>query len=202
MSIEDILLALDEQCREECQAIFNRAEREAQEIIRKAQVEADEIREVRLDKVKTEAESETASIIYSAHLRAKNSVIRAREEVTERALERAGQKLGDLRSRDDYPSILEGFIKEGISLVEGKVIVHVDARDRDTAAALLDRADVDYELIDDIETMGGVVISDGQEKIKIINTVEERLNRARDKLRMQVYEILFGEEEEAAAGGG
>jgi len=202
MSLEDILLALDEQCREECQAIFNRAQREAKEIISKAQAEADEIREARLGRVKTEAESEAASIIYSAHLKAKNSVIRAREEAAERALEKAEQRLGDLRSRDDYPSILEGFIKEGISIVEGKVIVHVDEHDRDMAAAFLDQAGVEYELLADIDTIGGAVVSDGQEKVKVINTVEERLNRARDKLRIQVYEILFREEEIAATGGG
>jgi vacuolar-type H+-ATPase subunit E/Vma4 len=39
-------------------------------------------------------------------------------------------------------------------------------------------------------------------KVVIINTVEERLNRAREKLRMQVSGILFGEDTEAAAGGG
>jgi len=202
MSLEDILLALDEQCREECQAIFNRAQKEAEEIVQKAQAEADEIRKARLGRVKEEAESEAASIIYSAHLKAKSSVIRVREETAERVLEKAEQKLGDLRSRDDYPSILEGFIREGISIVGDKAIVHVDARDRDTAAALLDKAGVEYELLADIDTIGGAIISDVQEKVKIINTVEERLNRARDKLRMQVYEILFGEEEIAAAGGG
>ena len=200
MSLEDILLALDEECREECQAIFNRSQKDAKELVQKAQTEADEIREARLGRVKTEAESEASSIIYSAHLKAKNSVIRAREEAAERALEKAEHKLGDLRSRDDYPSILEGLIREGISIVAGKAIVHVDARDRDTAAALLDQTGVEYELASDIETIGGAVISGGEEKVKVINTVEERLNRARDKLRMQVYEILFGEEEMSAEG--
>ena len=45
MSIEDILQALDDQCRQECQEIFSRAEAEAKQILDKAQVEAEAIRQ-------------------------------------------------------------------------------------------------------------------------------------------------------------
>jgi len=46
------------------------------------------------------------------------------------------------------------------------------------------------------------VVSDAAGRVRIINTVEERLNRAREKLRMHVSGILFDEEVGAAVGGG
>ena len=202
MSIEDILQALDDQCRQECQEIFKRAEQEAKRILDKAQEEAENIRQARLAKVRAEAESETTAMLYSARLRSKNAVINAKERIAERALAKAEQGLADLRSRPDYPALLKGLIEEGLVRVSGKVLVHVDQADGELAEAILRDLGVEHALRTDIRTKGGAVVSDPEGKVKVINTVEERLNRAREKLRMEVSAILFGEEVEAAAGGG
>lgn len=202
MSIEDILQALDDQCRQECQEIFDRAEQEAKQIIEKAQAEAESIRDARLEKVKAEAQSEAVSLLYSARLKSKNAVIRAKEEVAEKALAEAEKRLSELRSRPDYPEILERLVSEGLSRISGKVLLHVDPADRDAADSIARKLGLDYELLTDIETIGGAVVSDVAGRVQIVNTVEERLNRAREKLRMQVSGILFGEEVKAAVGGG
>ncbi|MBC7253571.1 MAG: hypothetical protein H5T72_06360 [Actinobacteria bacterium] len=202
MSVEDILQALDEECRAECQEIFRRAEQEAKQILDKAREEAEAIRRSRLDRIRAEADSEATSILYSARLRAKNSIIQAEERMVEKALSEAVAAMEDLRSRVDYPDILAGLIEEGISRVGGKVVVHVDPADRERAEDILRRRGVEFEVRTDIETRGGAVISDPEERVRIINTVEERLNRAREKLRLQVSALLFGEEVEAAGGGG
>lgn len=202
MSIEDILQALDEECRAECQEIFKRAEQEAKRILDKAQEEADSIRQARLAKIRAEAESEATSIIYSARLRAKNSIIQAKERMVEKALQEAVQGMEGLRSRSDYPDILAGLIEEGLSRLSGKVVVHVDPADEKSAEEILRRRGLEFEIRPDIKTRGGAIIADAGERVRIINTVEERLNRAREKLRMQVSALLFGEEVEAAKGGG
>jgi vacuolar-type H+-ATPase subunit E/Vma4 len=202
MSIEDILQALDDQCRQECQEIFNRAEGEAKQILEKAQADAEDIRDMRLEKVKAEARSETISLLYSARLKNKNAIINAKEIIAEKALVEAEENLEDLRSRQDYPAILEGLIREGLTRISGKAVVHVDPADEAVADSAMQGLGLDYELRTDIQTVGGAVVSDLGGRVRIVNTVEERLNRAREKLRMQVSGILFGEEAEAAAGGG
>jgi V/A-type H+/Na+-transporting ATPase subunit E len=202
MSIEDILQALDDQCREECQDIFKRAQSDAKQILDRAQVEADVVREVRLNKAKAEAQSETTSLLYTARLKSKNDVIKAKEKVAEKAMAKAEEDLKDLRSRGDYAVILENLINEGLYRVSGKVLVHVDPADRELADSLLRKMGLDYELLADIETIGGAVISDEEGRVMIINSIEERLNRAREKLRMEVSGILFEEEKEAAVRGG
>jgi vacuolar-type H+-ATPase subunit E/Vma4 len=202
MSIEDILQALDDQCRQECQEIFNRAEVEAKQILEKAQVEAESIRQARLAKIRSEAQSETTSMLYSARLRSKNAIISAKELVAEKVLVAAEEQLGGLRSRQDYPAILEGLIKEGLTRIGGKVVVRVDPADEAAADAVMRKLGLDYELRTDIGTVGGAEVTDADGRVRIINTIEERLNRAREKLRMQVSGILFGEEVGAAVGGG
>ena len=202
MSIEDILQALDDQCREECQEIFNRAEVEAKQVLEKAQAEAEAIRQARLAKVKAEAQSETTSMLYSARLKSKNTVISAKEQIAEKALASAEENLSGLRSRQDYPAILEELIKEGLTRISGKIAVHVDPTDEAAADAVMRKLGLDYELHTDIQSLGGAVVSDTGGRVRIINTVEERLNRAREKLRMYVSGILFDEEVGAAVGGG
>lgn len=194
MAIEDILEALDEQCRQECREIFDRAQEEAKRIIAKAQEEAEALRRQRLDRMKAEAESEATSILYSARLKAKNELIRAREEVASRALELAEERLKDLRSRDDYPDILKGYLEEALSQFEGKVVIHVDPRDKDLVSRLMKKTGIKHELRTDLETAGGVVVSNEGEDVRVLNTVEERLRRAKERLRIPVYRLLFGEE--------
>ncbi|MEJ5185830.1 MAG: V-type ATP synthase subunit E [Candidatus Geothermincolales bacterium] len=194
MAIEDILEALDEQCRQECREIFDRAQEEAKRIIAKAQEEAEALRRQRLDRIRAEAESEATSILYSARLKAKNELIRAREEVASRALELAEERLKDLRSRDDYPDILKGYLEEALSQFEGKVVIHVDPRDKDLVSRLMKKTGIKHELRTDLETAGGVVVSNEGEDVRVLNTVEERLRRARERLRIPVYRLLFGEE--------
>jgi len=202
MSIEDILQALDDQCRQECQEIFSRAEAEAKQTLDKAEIEADAIRQARLDKVKAEARSETTSMLYTARLKSKNTIISIKEQVAEKALASADEDLQGLRSRQDYPAILEEMIGEGLTRISGKVLVHVDPADKEVAEAVMKKLAIDHELHTDVQTAGGAMVSDADGRVRIINTVEERLNRAREKLRMYVSGILFEEEVGAAVGGG
>lgn len=202
MSIEDILQALDDECRAECQDIFRRAEQEAKQVIEKAQAEAEEIRRARLAKVRAEAESEATALLYSARLKSKNEVIQAKERVVEKALAEAVRHMEGLRSREDYREILAGLIEEGLYRVSGKVVLHVDPADERLADEIMREKGLAYEIHPDVSTLGGAVVADADERVRIVNTVEERLNRAREKLRMQVSAILFGEEVGAAAGGG
>lgn len=194
MAIEDILEALDEQCRQECREIFDRAQEEAKRIIAKAQEEAEALRKQRLERIKAEAESEATSILYSARLKAKNEVIRAKEEVASEAMALAEKRLMDLRSHPNYPDILKGYLDEALSQFEGKVVVHVDPRDKDLVAKILKKSGVKHEIRTDIETAGGVMVTNEVEDVRVLNTVEERLRRAREKLRIPVYRLLFGEE--------
>jgi vacuolar-type H+-ATPase subunit E/Vma4 len=122
--------------------------------------------------------------------------------VAEKVLAQAEKGLQNLRSRPDYAEILEGYITEGLSRLTGKIVCHVDPADKKLADSILRRQDVDYEVVTDLSCIGGCIISDPEGRVNIINTVEERLNRAREKLRMNVSGILFEEEAKAAVAGG
>src|SRR4030042_3311884 len=151
MSIEDILQALDDQCREECQEIFARAEQEAKQILERAKGEAEAIRQARMAKVRAEAQSETTSMLYSARLKSKNAVISVKEIVAERAMAEAEKELENLRSRPNYEAVLEGLIKEGLARLVRKGVCHLDPADKELGDSILRKQGVDFEVLTDVE---------------------------------------------------
>ncbi len=191
MAIENILQALEEQCRSECQAIFDKAKAEVDAIIAEAEAEAARIREAKMERVKKEVASERAALLYSARLNFKNAMIRAREEVVNEAFEKAMVKLAEVRSNGSYPAILEQLVGEGLQKVSGDPVLHVDKQDQDVASNSLSSLNVRGEIRPDLNCLGGCVVTDAEEKVTVINTLEERLERAKSRLRMEVAEELF-----------
>ncbi len=191
MAIDNILQALEEQCRSECQAIFDKAKSEVDEILAEAEVEAAKIREAKMDRVKKEVASERSALLYSSRLNFKNAMIRAREEIVNVAFERAMAKLAEVRSNGSYQAILEKLVGEGLEKVSGEPVLHVDATDKEIASKYLKSLNVRGEIRPDITCLGGCVVADAEERVTIINTLEERLERAKSRLRMEVAEELF-----------
>lgn len=203
MSIEDIILALDEQCRSECQAIFQEAHRQAEEIVRRAEEEAEEIRHSKREKVIAAAESEAAAMLYSARLRAKNLAVEVKESVLEDAFKKAGEEAGRLRESGDYQRIFTTLLEEALASIGEGGVLHVDPRDRAVAEkAIEETGNADRMAIqEDLQCLGGLVVSDREGRINIVNTFDERLKRARERLKLEVTSVLFGGGERAAAAG-
>lgn len=195
MSLEDILQALDEQCREECQSIFGAARAEVDEILAKVEVEVEEIRSAKLEKVRMEAANEKAGMYYSARLRAKNLVIEAKEAVLKEAFRRAQEGLARLRERPDHPEVFGALLDEALSRIGGDGVVHVDPRDEELARRTLGRGGLELPVVADLQCSGGVVVADREGRVHIVNTFDERLKRALERMKLEIADILFGEME-------
>ena len=70
--------------------------------------------------------------------------------------------------------------------------IHVDRRDLDLCTRTLVTLGIRCEALTDIESAGGLVVSSLDGLVMISNTVESRLERAREKKRLSVYAALFG----------
>lgn len=198
MSIEDILQALDEQCRDECQSIFGEAQKEVDGILAKAEVEVEEIRLAKLEKIRTEAANEKSGMYYSARLKAKNMIIEAKETVLSESLRRAQEDIGVLRGKPDYPEVFGGLLSEALPRIGGEGVVHVDPRDEQLARRVLGDKGLDLPVVTDLECSGGVMVSDREDRVHIVNTFDERLQRARERMKLEIADILFGEMDKAS----
>ena len=90
---------------------------------------------------------------------------------------------------------MEHLVNEALeTLGEPGSRVHVDPRDQALAGEILARSFPAAELIADLTTLGGAVVTSADDRIRIDNTFEARLVRATEVHRRELARQLFGGE--------
>lgn len=134
-------------------------------------------------------------------------VLSAREENLDKIFDNAKEELQKLAKKEkQYKPVLQSLIVEAaLRLLEDKVIVQVVERDQKLAKSLIDDVTKDYKEIanKDVtivisdkflnkDTAGGVVITNENGKIRVDNTLEERLKLLSEEALPAIRLELFG----------
>jgi V/A-type H+/Na+-transporting ATPase subunit E len=198
LALEDILRALEEKASKRIEGIQSEAELRVVEITAEVEKDASRTRRVRLKKVEDAVRSESTAIVYSASLKAKNELIRAQEETVDEAFQLAEKRLAELNRDESYPSILRVLLDEVLEFFDGEVILQVRADDRRLVESAMAEKQRPYRISEtSLEASGGLVASSPTGEVTVSNTFESRLDRARDKLRLEISNALFGSESES-----
>ncbi len=198
------------------------AEKEISEILLKAQAEADKIRKAAQEKAEREAERtlsngkrvaslEGQRIIAETRIDVRRRRMDAQEEAITASFEGATKVLEELAEkgkRDNlvYKDIMFDLIASASEIVAGnKLELAFNQRDskifnkkmmgelatfvkkrtgRDISLALTDKA---------IQCLGGVVVRDIEKSVEVDNTLEAKLNRLKESIRVDVAKVLFGD---------
>jgi len=198
------------------------AEKEISEILLKAQAEADKIRKAAQEKADREAERilsngkrvaslEGQRIIAETRIDVRRKKMDAQEEAIAASFEEAKKALAELAEkgkRDNlvYKDIMFDLIASASEVVAGnKLELVFNQRDSKTfnkemlreASELVKKRsgrDISLALTDEtIQHLGGVVVRDMEKQVEVDNTLETRLNRLKESIRLDVAKILFGD---------
>ena len=198
------------------------AEKEISEILLKAQAEADKIRKAAQEKAEREAERilsngkrvaslEGQRIIAETRIDVRRKKMDAQEEAIAASFEEAKKALAELAEkgkRDNlvYKDIMFDLIASASEVVAGnKLELVFNQRDSKTfnkemlreASELVKKRsgrDISLALTDEtIQHLGGVVVRDMEKQVEVDNTLETRLNRLKESIRVDVAKILFGD---------
>ena len=198
------------------------AEKEISEILLKAQAEADKIRKAAQEKADREAERilsngkrvaslEGQRIIAETRIDVRRKKMDAQEEAIAASFEEAKKALEELAEkgkRDNllYKDIMFDLIASASEVVAGnKLELVFNQRDSKTfnkemlreASELVKKRsgrDISLALTDEtIQHLGGVVVRDMEKQVEVDNTLETRLNRLKESIRVDVAKILFGD---------
>ena len=198
------------------------AEKEISEILLKAQAEADKIRKAAQEKAEREAERilsngkrvaslEGQRIIAETRIDVRRKKMDAQEEAIAASFEEAKKALAELAEkgkRDNlvYKDIMFDLIASASEVVAGnKLELVFNQRDSKTfnkemlreASELVKKRsgrDISLALTDEtIQYLGGVVVRDMEKQVEVDNTLETRLNRLKESIRVDVAKILFGD---------
>lgn len=189
MSLSAILEAIADAGETRVRAIEADTMQRIETILSASRAEGESVcQQVRRERV-AEAADECARIMQQARLSALRILGSERETLVEQALRATQQSLQKLRQTPLYPSVLRSLVTEALATLgasqpsgEGARLV-ADPRDHDLLQAILDemklKTPVGYELACD----GGVIAQSEDGRIRVINTLEARLERALPYLR-------------------
>ena len=192
--LTDLLIAMEESTEERISEIIKQAHQDAEEIKRTAEEKAETIKKSYLDSAEKSFESERNKLIYSAKAEIKMDVMKAKDGMIQSAFVEAQKSLDDLRDRESYKGRFKSMIQEAMLELGGeKARLHIDARDENLCKQILDELNENSEIIIDLTSAGGLNVSTKDEKVVVFNTVESRLDRAKEFLERQIFATLYGD---------
>lgn len=125
--------------------------------------------------------------LFKAREEVKSRILYEKEIYFLQAFENAGKILNEFRNKSNYTDILSGLLNEALSFGQGPYCVHTDPRDESLIKNLVGNDPRVTEIVADIETSGGVILTIKEGSITLSNTFEARLKKAKTALREDLY---------------
>jgi V/A-type H+-transporting ATPase subunit E len=193
MTLEELKRQIMERSAEEIQAVRERSDREAAEILRKAEEEAAALRDKYLQNAERAAAGDAAKLRYAAAAELKSMLNAERNRIYDQVFDTAGGHLAGLRDSDFYDSLFRDLVEEAVTAVkEEPITLHVDRRDEHLCSRVVQDLGFDCEIVADLECTGGLCAGTDDGRVMVRNTLESRLERAKDLLRRDLHETLYG----------
>jgi V/A-type H+-transporting ATPase subunit E len=193
VAYEDLLKSVEESAREKEAELRKKEAAAVEDIKTRARKQAAAIRQTRIDEAVRSITAERNKLLYLTKTENKGLLIKTRETAFERAFSGAETRLSALRSSPEYPAIFEKLMREAAGAMgDGVFVVHVDPRDVELCKKTLALLRLVPEIRSDITTAGGMVASLPDNSIVISNTVESRMQRAKELKRKEIHAILTG----------
>jgi vacuolar-type H+-ATPase subunit E/Vma4 len=193
MAYEDLLRSVEESAREKDLTLRKKADSTIEEIRKRARTKAEAIGQAHIDQAKKSITTERNKLLYLTNVENKELLIRVREAAFEKAFHEAATRLQNFRFDPKYPAVFEKLLREATSTISGEAFsVHVDPLDEYLCKKTLAALGISAEIQTDLTSTGGVVVNLPGDSVVISNTIESRLQRARERMRKEIYSILAG----------
>jgi V/A-type H+/Na+-transporting ATPase subunit E len=194
MAYENLLKSVEESAQERERELREKARITTQEILNDTKNQETMIQQSILAEAKKTALIEKNKLIYLTKNENKQKMINTRETIFLRAFGEAEQRLSRVRNDPNYPAIFKKLTLEAVGALGGeKFRIHIDKQDEQLIKKILAELNLSGEVLADLTTAGGLVACTLNETVKISNTFESRLERAKEQKKLEVYAVLFGD---------
>lgn len=194
MTYENLIASMEVSAEKGIREITLKAHQEAEEIKRSAEAKAGAIKASHLENAQKLAEIERNKLIYNVKAENKMRIIKEKDAVMQRAFFDATKRLDSFRDDGSYKENFRKMLQEAVRELEGeKVSIHIDPRDDALCKQVLDELGKNSEIVADLTSAGGLVVSTKDGKVVVSNTIESRLLNARELLQREIFSTLFGD---------
>jgi vacuolar-type H+-ATPase subunit E/Vma4 len=194
MAIDSLLEALEVNAEEHIQEILTRAKKEADEILGNALSKGEVIKKKHMESAARAIEIERTKLLSGIREENKRRTIKIKNEIFQRAFREAEEYLATMREHPHYEIGYREMIKEVLEEIGSEEVqLHIDRRDEVLCRKILTELNINCKIIPDLECAGGLNGSTRDEKFTVYNTIESRMQKAKDPLRSEIIAILYGE---------
>jgi V/A-type H+-transporting ATPase subunit E len=200
MSLEKILQALEAEGVHRVAEIQQTTQAEIERIQAQAQAQAEIVRQKRLEAIRAPLQTERARILNQAKLSSMQRVLGTREDMMTAALEAAANQLMELPNLESYRQLLQQLLQEAVDTLGICERLHLCVQNQDVELmkAIVQELGLSAVVEGDLENnglwgadLGGVVATTPDERIRLVNTLEVRLQRVASLYRAQIAEMFF-----------
>jgi len=188
--------------QKKAERIIKKAQSDAEKIVERAKKEAEEFRNLTISKATERAEKERVRIFSSLPLEKQRSVRQAQENVMNKAIQQALQKLNNSDGFDYKQSLKELTIQGALAVDEETVVCRIRTKDTPIftetfVKEIIDTLRTKYQksiLVkissDDKLQANGVIIESLDGRKIYNNTYELRLKRKTDQIRLKIADTM------------
>jgi V/A-type H+-transporting ATPase subunit E len=194
MPYEDLLAAVRANAEERVKEIRDRAGAEALKIRRDAEERAQGIRSASLEEAGRAVQLEKSKLISKVGAEKRMAFARAKEDLFQQVFDQAARRMASVRDHQGYRQLLKKLTGEAMEELPGEEIrVHIDPRDEPLCREILREMKRNCEVVTDLTTQGGLNVTTPDERLMIFNTLESRLERARELMKSEIMSTLYGD---------
>jgi len=206
--INHMMAFIEQEANEKAEEIDAKAEEEFNiekgRLVQQQRLKIMEFFERKEKQVELQKKIQSSNMLNQSRLK----VLKAREDHIKNVLEDARKQLTEVtRDTQRYQTVLKGLIAQALfQLIEGHVLLRCREVDVAIIEPLLDECSASYHEATNLqvqikidrdnhlsaESYGGVELSTQQGKIKVVNTLESRLEQITSQITPEIRMVLFG----------
>jgi len=193
MPYEQLIESVEVSAEERIMELKEKAHRQSMEIRKEAEEKDETIKRKHLDVAKRAVVVERNKSNAKVKEETRMQLIRAKDEVYQKACFEAKRILSSARGNANYEKIFRNMLKEAVLELKGEEIqLHIDKRDENLCKKLLPELNLNCEIITDLTSAGGLNASTKDQKFIVFNTIESRFEKAKVLLRLELFTALYG----------
>jgi vacuolar-type H+-ATPase subunit E/Vma4 len=193
MPYEQLIESVEVSAGERITELKEKAYRQSMEMQKEAEAKDETIKRKHLDAAKRAVAVERNKSIAKVREETRMQLIRAKDEVFQKACFEAKKILSSARENRNYENSFRKMLKEAVLELEGeKIQLNIDKRDESLCKKMLPELKVNCEIITDLTSAGGLNAGTKDQKFVVFNTIESRFEKAKALLRLDLFAALYG----------
>jgi V/A-type H+-transporting ATPase subunit E len=194
MPYEDLISAVKAGAQERIKEIQERAQAEALKIRKDAEERTQSTRSAYLEEAARGVKLEKSKLISKAGAEKRMALARVKDDLFQKVFTRAAQQMASARNNPAYRESFKNMVREAMEELAGQeVTVHIDPRDEPLCREILTEIQRNCGVVTDLTTLGGLNATTADERLMVFNTIESRLQRAKELMKSEVMSALYGD---------